>query len=126
MRRTAAGKVPAGRLATPTSDVRARRYLTSKEAAQLPPGYIRECIHADNGAHPDPLLRSVDRRAKALGISRNRLVVRALEQAVRVRSEWAPEFLERLRRVDPGTSAAAGELLNAVKRARRSKEPHVL
>jgi hypothetical protein len=30
---------------------------------------------------PDPLLKSVDRRAKALGISRNRLVVRALEQA---------------------------------------------
>ncbi|MGH9199830.1 MAG: ribbon-helix-helix protein, CopG family [Vicinamibacterales bacterium] len=26
---------------------------------------------------PDPLLKSVDRRAKALGISRNRLVVRA-------------------------------------------------
>jgi hypothetical protein len=25
---------------------------------------------------PDPLLKSVDRRAKALGISRNRLVVR--------------------------------------------------
>ena len=28
---------------------------------------------------PDQLLKSVDRRAKALGISRNRLVVRALE-----------------------------------------------
>ncbi len=42
---------------------------------------------------PDPLLKSVDRRAKALGISRNRLVIRALEQAVRVRSGWAPEFL---------------------------------
>jgi hypothetical protein len=75
---------------------------------------------------PDPLLKSVDRRAKALGISRNRLVVRALEQAVRVRSGWAPEFLDRLRRVDPETSAAADELLNVVKQARRSKEPHVL
>ncbi len=72
---------------------------------------------------PDPLLKSVDRRAKALGISRNRLVVRALEQAVRVRSGWAPEFLERLRRVDPETSAAADELLDAVKQARRSKKP---
>jgi hypothetical protein len=72
---------------------------------------------------PDPLLKSVDRRAKALGISRNRLVVRALEQAVRVRSEWAPEFLERLRRVDPETSAAGDELLDAVKQARRSKKP---
>lgn len=75
---------------------------------------------------PDPLLKSVDRRAKALGISRNRLVVRALEQAVRERSGWTPEFLERLRRVDSKTSAASDELLNAVKQARRSKEPHEL
>jgi hypothetical protein len=72
---------------------------------------------------PDPLLKSVDRRAKALGISRNRLVVRALEEAVRARSGWAPEFLDRLRRVDPETIAAADELLATVKRARHSKEP---
>ena len=72
---------------------------------------------------PSPLLKSVDRRAKALGISRNRLVVRALEQAVRVRSGWAPEFLERLRRVDRETSATADELIDAVKQARRSKKP---
>jgi hypothetical protein len=75
---------------------------------------------------PDPLLKLVDRRAKALGISRNRLVVRALEQAVRERSGWTPEFLERLRRVDSETSAAADELLSAVKQARRSKEPREL
>ena len=72
---------------------------------------------------PDPLLKSVDRRAQALGISRNRLVVRALEQAVSVRAGWTPEFLERLRNVDPETSAAAGELLAAVTQARRSKKP---
>ena len=75
---------------------------------------------------PDPLLKSVDRRAKALGISRNRLVVRALEQAVSVRSGWAPEFLQRLRHVDRETIAAVDELLLAVKRARRSKEPRDL
>jgi predicted transcriptional regulator len=72
---------------------------------------------------PDPLLKSVDRRAKALGISRNRLVVRALEQAIRVRSGWAPEFLDRLRQVDRETSAAADELLKAISQARRSKKP---
>ena len=49
-----------------------------------------------------------------------------LEQAIRERSGWTPEFLERLRRVDSETSAAADELLNAVKQARRSKEPHEL
>ncbi len=75
---------------------------------------------------PDPLLKSVDRRAKALGISRNRLVVSALEQAVLVGSGWAPEFLERLRRVDRETIAATDELLNAVKQARRSKDPRDL
>jgi hypothetical protein len=75
---------------------------------------------------PDPLLKSVDRRAKALGISRNRLVVRALEEAVSVRSGWTPEFLERLRQVDRETSAAVDELLVAVKQARRSKEPRDL
>ena len=68
----------------------------------------------------------VDRRAKALGISRNRLVVRALEQAVSVHSGWAPEFLQRLRHVDRETSAAVDELLVAVTRARRSKEPRDL
>jgi predicted transcriptional regulator len=75
---------------------------------------------------PDPLLKSVDRRARALGISRNRLVVRALEQAVSVRSGWAPEFLQRLRDVDRETSAAVDDLLIAVTQARRSKEPRDL
>lgn len=75
---------------------------------------------------PNALLKSVDRRAKALGISRNRLIVRALEQAVTERSRWAPEFLERLRNVDRETSLAVDELLVAVKAARRSKKPHDL
>jgi predicted transcriptional regulator len=75
---------------------------------------------------PDPLLKSVDRRAKALGISRNRLVVRALEEAVSVRPGWTPEFLKSLRQVDRETSAAVDELLVAVKQARHSKEPHDL
>lgn len=75
---------------------------------------------------PGPWLKSVDRRAKALGISRNRLVVRALEQAVSVRSGWAPEFLKRLRHVDRDTSAAVDEFFIAVTQARRSKEPHDL
>lgn len=75
---------------------------------------------------PDPLLKSVDRRAKALGISRNRLVVRALEQAVSVREDWSPEFLQRLRTVDPETSTAVDDLRTAVTQARRSKEPRDL
>ena len=75
---------------------------------------------------PHPLLKSVDRRAKALGISRNRLVIRALQHAVNVRSAWAPEFLQRLRTVDREIGAAVDELLAAVTQARRSKKPRDL
>jgi hypothetical protein len=75
---------------------------------------------------PDPLLKSVDRRARALGISRNRLVVRALEQAVSARESWAPEFLQRLRSVDRETSTAVDELLASVTQTRRSKKPRDL
>lgn len=49
-----------------------------------------------------------------------------LEEAVSVRSGWAPEFLQRLRHVDRDTSAAVDELLIAVTQARRSKEPRDL
>lgn len=75
---------------------------------------------------PAALLKSVDRRAKVLGVSRNRLIVRALEQAVSERSGWAPEFLEKLRKVDDETVAAVDDLLADVKQARRSKPPHDL
>jgi hypothetical protein len=59
-------------------------------------------------------------------VSRNRLIVRALEQAVSERPRWAPEFLEQLRHVDAETSAAVDESMAAVKQARRSKEPRDL
>jgi metal-responsive CopG/Arc/MetJ family transcriptional regulator len=72
---------------------------------------------------PPALLKSVDRRAKALGVSRNRLIVRALERAVNERPAWAPEFLEKLRTVDRETARAVDRLLTDVKQARRSKRP---
>ena len=75
---------------------------------------------------PPALLKSVDRRARALGVSRNRLIVRALEHAVSGRAGWTPEFLNRLRSVDPDTGTAVDEMLAAVKKARRSKTPRQL
>lgn len=75
---------------------------------------------------PDALLKSVDRRARALGVSRNRLIVRTLEQAVSEASTWRPEFLERLRRVDEDTVTAVDDLAKAVEQARRSKPPRDL
>lgn len=75
---------------------------------------------------PDTLLKAVDGRARALGVSRNRLIVRALEQAVNEHSTWTPDFLEQLRRVDKDTAAAVDDLLGAVTQARRSRPPRVL
>ncbi len=72
---------------------------------------------------PAALLKSVDRRAKVLGLSRNRLIVRALERAISERPGWAPEFLEKLRSVDDETQTAVDELLVDVKHARHSKKP---
>jgi hypothetical protein len=54
-------------------------------------------------------------------MSRNRLIIRALERAVIERSEWAPVFLERLRDVDAVTVEAVDDLLEAVKHASRSQ-----
>lgn len=75
---------------------------------------------------PAALLKSVDRRAKALGVSRNRLIVKALERAVSERTGWAPEFLQKLRTVDDETVGAVNDLLKDVTQARRSKPPRDL
>jgi predicted transcriptional regulator len=70
---------------------------------------------------PPALLKSVDRRARALGVSRNRLIIRALERIVDDRSSWAPEFLQKLRTVDPVVGEAVDDLTAAVMSARRSR-----
>ena len=89
--------------------------------------YIRRYIRMPTTVHiPPALLKSVDRRAKALGVSRNRLIVRALERAVTERAEWSPEFLERLRNVDDDTVDAVDDLLGHVRQARRSKAARAL
>jgi hypothetical protein len=69
---------------------------------------------------PDPLLERVDRRAKTLGISRNRLILEALEEKVGARDVWAPELVQML--AHPLSSGAADELEDslAVVRSRRS------
>ena len=75
---------------------------------------------------PPALLKSVDRRARALGVSRNRLIIRALERAVSDRSDWAPEFLDKLRHADQDVTSAVDELLAAVTGTRHSKPPRDL
>lgn len=75
---------------------------------------------------PAVLLEAVDRRASALRLSRNRLIVRALEREISEPSGWSPEFFDRLRDVGADTGQAVDELLAAVKDARRSKKPREL
>jgi hypothetical protein len=75
---------------------------------------------------PDQLLQQADQRARALGISRNRLIVRALARELREGSEWSQGFIEQLRTIDDDTTAAVDEMLAAIRRSRRSKAPKQL
>lgn len=72
---------------------------------------------------PKPLLEAVDRRARALKISRNRLIVAALERELANTSEWTAGFFERLEGADSDTEAAVDELLGEVRKRRASKAP---
>lgn len=72
---------------------------------------------------PKPLLVAVERRARALKISRNRLIVQALEREVAEGSSWSADFFERLETTTPGVKAGADEMLKAIRDQRRSKKP---
>lgn len=72
---------------------------------------------------PKPLLVAVDRRARALRISRNRLIVQALERELTQGSDWSPGFFGQLASVEPGVEAAADEMLTIIRRQKRSKKP---
>lgn len=72
---------------------------------------------------PKPLLDAVDRRARALRISRSRWIVRALERELKDGGGWSPGFFERLAETDEETRAAVDELLAAVRSRRTSKAP---
>lgn len=72
---------------------------------------------------PKPLLAAVDRRAKQLGMSRNRLIVRALERDIAAESEWTPGFFDTFTPLSPGDARALDETLAAARANRKSKAP---
>lgn len=72
---------------------------------------------------PNQLLKRANERAKALGISRNRLIVRALERELQQNSEWSPEFFQQLENTDPEMARAVDEMMDAIRTNRRSKRP---
>jgi len=70
---------------------------------------------------PKPLLAEVDRRARELGVSRNRVIVRALESELRARSEWSPGFFEHLASQGPRHAGEVDEMLRTIREARTRK-----
>ncbi len=72
---------------------------------------------------PQPLLEAVDRKARALRMSRNRLIVRALERELAPGADWSPGFFAQLEAVDAEMVSAVNDLLAAVLQARSSKPP---
>jgi hypothetical protein len=75
---------------------------------------------------PQRLLDAVDRKARALRISRNQLMVRALEREISAGADWSTGFLDRLARPHPGAAEDVDRLLRAIRKARRSKSPRRL
>jgi hypothetical protein len=72
---------------------------------------------------PDPLLERVDTRAKTLGISRNRLILEALEEKVGARDVWAPELLHMLAHpISPGAGRELEDSLAIVRSHRSSRK----
>jgi hypothetical protein len=73
---------------------------------------------------PRALLRAVDERARSLKVSRNRLIVQALEREVTAGADWPPGFFEKLGKPDePELLAAVEEMSLAIRSGRRSKGP---
>lgn len=72
---------------------------------------------------PPTLLEAVDRRARALRISRNRLIVKALERELAEGEEWSAGFFERLRAVDPAEASAVDDMLGRAAGSRTSMPP---
>lgn len=70
---------------------------------------------------PKPLLAAVDRKAKELRISRNRLIVQVLERELE--REWSPGFFERLDQIDADTAETFRKSMDVVVSSRRSKKP---
>lgn len=72
---------------------------------------------------PPDLLKRLDERAREQGISRNRVIVHALERELEQKTAWPAGFLERFRNVDPELQDAVDEMMDGIRRNRRSKPP---
>lgn len=71
---------------------------------------------------PKPLLTKLERRAKHLRISRNRLIVQAIEKDLAASQEWSSDFFDQLATSSTSQRAAVDEMLQAIHKQRRSKK----
>jgi hypothetical protein len=72
---------------------------------------------------PERLLKRVDQRAKALGISRNRLIIDAVEAKLGTRRAWPPELIASLGQpLDEETAQAFDDSMSAVRKRRSSRK----
>jgi len=76
---------------------------------------------------PD-LLERIDRRARELGISRNRYIARALERTIEGETEWSPRLMEALEEAKKDTEgrSAVDEMMGEIRSRRSSKKPRAL
>ena len=72
---------------------------------------------------PPNLLKQADKRAKALGISRNKLIIRALERELSPQSGWPEGFFEHFQPLDSETAKLFDASMEVVRKSRRSKGP---
>lgn len=72
---------------------------------------------------PPTLLKEVDRKAQTLKISRNRLIIQALEREMNIGPNWSPDFFTTLGGANPEVANAASEMLQAITTQRHSKKP---
>ncbi len=72
---------------------------------------------------PKSLLEAVDQRARALKVSRNRLIIQALEREVTAGADWPPGFFDTLAMADAELVSAVDDMSNAISAGRKSKGP---
>jgi len=71
------------------------------------------------------LLAAVDRRARKLRLSRNRFIVKVLEEELSRNTEWSPGFFEELE-AGAADQAAVSEMMKAILSSRTRKGPPLL
>lgn len=69
---------------------------------------------------PEEILRALDRRAEALGVTRSQVILQAVEQALEEDSAWSPVFLKAIGTQRPELDEAADEMMKAI-RSHRSR-----